>query len=183
MFCDAAPKSLGVQFANLNNATCGAEVSAEGRADGSDEDDTDDSETKSARDTRRPIDDHQHGGRRASGGGRDPRSLDPLVAPQEVGEDDLWESGATWSSEGDTSVTTDETASQSDADASPVDDRVECGGSLAPIQEAEERLEDEEWCRQAEYVAGLRTAVDEWHRRTGGDEELPWDDGGVIEPD
>lgn len=184
MFCDAAPRLLGVQFANLNNATCDAEVSAEGRADGSDEDDTDDSVSESTRDTRRPIDDHPDGGRRASGGSRDPRLLDSLVAAQDVGEDDLWGSGATWSSERDTSITTDEEASQSGAEASSVvDDRVECGGSLAPIQEAEDRLEDEEWCRQAEYVAGLRTAVDEWHRRTGGDEELPWDDEGVIEPD
>jgi hypothetical protein len=63
-----------------------------------------------------------------------------------------------------------------------VDDRTVCGGGLRPIREASNRLEDTEWCRQAEYIAGLRTAVEEWKRRTdetGG--ELPWlDEEGAV---
>jgi hypothetical protein len=55
-----------------------------------------------------------------------------------------------------------------------VDAREACGGDVVPMHEAQTLLEDPEWCAQAEHVAGLRTAVEEWERRTDGDEDLPW---------
>jgi hypothetical protein len=187
MFCDASPRLLGVRFANMQNATCDAEVSSSDWSSTDDEDDEDDVDAEPSRgDRRHPIEDlYDHAEQRVRSHGPDPRSLDAGV-PSETGRDgstdDLWSSGA---SGGSASTATRTAASEDDGESPPVeDDREPCGGDLAPIREAGDRLEDEEWCGQAEYVGGLRTAYDEWKRRTGGDEELPWldEDGGVIEP-
>jgi hypothetical protein len=64
-----------------------------------------------------------------------------------------------------------------ESDVPITDSREPCGGELKPIRQAESRLDDDGWCRQAEYVAGLRDAFEEWRRRTGGEEDLPWTDG------
>jgi hypothetical protein len=42
------------------------------------------------------------------------------------------------------------------------------------MHDAQTRLEDEEWCQQAEHVSGFRSAVKEWRSITGGDEDHPW---------
>lgn len=46
----------------------------------------------------------------------------------------------------------------------PVPDyaRPRCGGSIRPIREVAPKLDDDDWCEQAVYVAALRVAVEEW---------------------
>lgn len=176
IFCDAAPKLLGTRFANLNEATCDAEVPTEPDSHGDC-----DSENNSETEDHHPL--HDTFGELATTGSQtrtsgDPFSASTFSAPtggssaRSNGSDNVSKAVP---SETDTTALSD---SQNDEPDSPmVDDREQCGGTLRPIREAESRLDDNEWCQQAEYVAGLRRAFDEWRRRTDGEEDLPWTDG------
>ena len=190
IFCDAAPKLLGVRFANIHQSTCDAEVSADDAGDWTDDDEcgcdhAEESEPPQAA-RRHPIEElYDHPEHPIRSTAPDTRSLDAGVPSEDVsdaGRDELWSATPSGSS---ASSTTLSEPSGGDGSSPPVEDaRERCGGDLAPIREAEEQLEDEEWCRRAEYVAGLRGAFAEWRRRTDGEEELPWldDDEVVIEP-
>jgi hypothetical protein len=63
-----------------------------------------------------------------------------------------------------------------ESDSPIVDAREQCGGTIKPIWHAESRLDDPEWCRQAEYSPGLREAFAEWEQLSDGEESFPWDD-------
>ena len=184
-FCEAAPKLLGTRFVNLNNATCDAEVSSEppGESDtgcdcsGSDDDGS-----------RHPLHDVWEPGAgvtsTTTGGGGDP-------FPNDVFDVSAPSGGSSADSSADTTTVAVSTSQSTEATERPVtasdegsnsdtpitDNREPCGGELKPIRHAESRLDDDEWCQQAEYVAGLRDAYEEWRHRTGGDEDLPWTDG------
>lgn len=178
-FCEAAPKLLGTRFVNLNEATCDAEVSSQSADSQTDSDGevTDDDRPN------HPLDDVWNPGvgvTSSSNGGGDPFPSNTFDVGVPSGES----TGESVSASATTSVSTKVdtaalTASEDDGDSdSPVtDNRERCGGTVKPIRQAESRLDDAEWCRQAEYVAGLREAYAEWRRRTGGDEDLPWTDG------
>ena len=216
LFCDAAPKLLGTRFTNLSKATCDAEVSGTSDSDGSEiTGDTGPVQSGSECDdcqgevpSDHPLADvwNPTSGVSSSPGGGDSwpgGTLDAGTGGEDA-EQDEW-GGDGWSASSDSLRA--ETADSADSESavgstsppsnsdpesvSPItDDREACGGTLNPINEAADRLEDEEWCQQAEHVSGLRTAVAEWRRRTDGEEELPWtdedgDDGypGVIQGD
>lgn len=187
-FCDAAPDLLGVRFTNLNEATCSAEVSSQTphthSESGSEDVDGDYSN--------HPLHDVWNPGAglpSVSSAGGDPFQSDvfDVGAPPAEGGDD---SGhvrvvSSMSSESRSVALTqseDGAGGAGSDDAEPespiADSRERCGGVVKPIRQAESRLEDKEWCRQAEYVAGLREAFAEWRRRTDGGEDLPWTDGG-----
>jgi len=212
MFCDAAPKLLGARFSNVSEATCDAEVSDGELEDTDDEQDCGCGDCASTHsecsDTGRkhpindvwPQDDGMSGVARTRGA---PNFSDsnPGVGS---GSSSAWgrngwnsfSSSSSSSSSGgpvgrarvsvdaETNSEDGEGNSSEPAEVPLTDDRVPCGGDLVSIHEAEELLDDEDWCRSAAYVSGLRDAVDEWRRRTGGKEKLPWideddsDDGG-----
>lgn len=188
MFCDAAPKLLGVRFANLNNATCDAEVSASSTT-GFDTTDSSTSECDCEDD--HPLHDVWNPGAgqpipsSTTGGNPWGNELEP-VAGDGDGDGDKWETQSPGTTAHSTAsyavekVTADNTeGADSESESPVVDDREPCGGQLKPIHEAKDRLEDEQWCRQAEYVSGLRSAYREWLSLTDGDEDHPW----VEDPD
>lgn len=51
-----------------------------------------------------------------------------------------------------------------DETAPTAGDTTPCGGELVPMSAAKELLNDPDWCAQATYANGLRTAVEEWER-------------------
>ena len=80
--------------------------------------------------------------------------------------------------------TVDKEEPLSDESAAPaVDARSECGGTLRPIHEAKDRLEDDSWCKQAEYVSGLRDAYAEWEDLVDDEQEKPWVDAADDDDD
>ena len=196
MFCDAAPKLLGVRFANLNDATCDAEISNQETIN----EDTSPSTTEAAcsQDSgqdcecpdreNHPLDDvwnPDSGGQSISGRGGNPWTSNTLDAGAGSGDGagDDWTGGSSASSstgtQSDSAVSNVAETSGAETDGpdteSPVvDDPEPCGGSLRPMHSAQTRLEDEEWCQQAEHVSGFRSAVKEWRSITGGDEDHPW---------
>jgi hypothetical protein len=187
-FCDAAPKLLGVQFANLNNATCDAEVSADP--------DTDFDESSSASDCscsdhdtngdtsgRHPLHDVWNpdaGVGSSHSSGSDPWGTEfDSVAGDGDGSRDEWgdeeePSPTTGTASTSAALNAAERVDSQEADSPVVDDRERCGGTLEPMHEAGDRLEDEEWCRQAEYVSGLRDAYAEWQDLVDDEQEKPW---------
>lgn len=183
IFCEAAPKLLGTRFANLSGATCDADVSVSGGSDGESEESGDVCE-----DCRKQVlADHPleevwnpDGEVSMSGSsGSDPWSAGTLDAGAggEGEETNGWVgegSSSRSSSDGPRADSEADVNERSESGASTGNER--CGGELRPIHEAADRLEDEEWCEQAEHVDGLRRAVAEWRRRTGGSEELAWTD-------
>jgi hypothetical protein len=201
-FCDAAPKLLGVKFANLNEATCQAEVDAKSSSEGSDEDSSDTGEIPS----NHPLDDvwnPSSGTSTADAGSGNPWSSHSFEAAASDGSggqsDDNWFSSgtggqttaqSTQSEAGFTRVEEEDDSDTTQDSSSLVDDRTSCGGTLRPIHEADGRLNNPDWCQQAEYVAGLRDAYQEWRRRADSDHpwvENPDDDGdgypGVVQGD
>ena len=203
-FCDAAPKLLGARFANISEASCDAEVPT----GDSDADDAthDDCECCDDENSHHPLDDIYPNDESPT------RTTQTGVAPSFSGSGssanghsessagrDSWAvsnygSGAVSSS----SVTDENTAPTAGSDSnggtddgddgesaqSPVtDSREPCGGDLEPMHRAKRRLDDSEWCQQAQYVSGLRSAVREWRRRTGGDEDRPWVNDGDLSDD
>jgi hypothetical protein len=174
-FCEAAPKLLGVRFSNVADANCDAEVASGGWSDVDE-----DLEGSSSQSRETPTDTPATWQRDTRSGSDRSRGLGEIP---ESGAEDFWAGGSPDSSAPTVSVPTE--AAETSSGESPVQDaREKCGGGLAPIREASSHLEDQEWCQQAEYVSGLRTAVEEWRRRTGGDEDLPWldDEDLVIDP-
>lgn len=178
-FCEAAPDLLGVRFTNINEATCSAEVPSQ----------RDHSHTETGDDIGGTRPDHPlHDvwnpettvGSSSSSGG-DPFSsaaLDTGVPPAEGSSKNSRGSVTTsMSSKPTTATLTPSENDDTDSDSPITDSREQCGGAVKPIRQAESRLEDAEWCRQAEHVAGLREAFAEWRRRTGGSEDLPWTGG------
>lgn len=193
-FCAAAPKLLGVQFANLNQATCEAEVPVDGDddQDGAREADRDGAGDRPDRDGDQEADraDHAGGGGGGGGGsGHDPRSLSPSSAREFDHPDDWADDLPSRAGQSESTVEaapgeTDDVDGEPDAPAA--DEVQECGGALEPMHEAKHLLEDAEWCQQAEHVDGLQVAVEEYERRREDadedDEDRPWaDEGAVIE--
>jgi hypothetical protein len=183
-FCSAAPKLLGVSFANVADATCDAEVSAEGNTGDtvpSRDSSVDDRDDDTAQD--HPLYDvFDPEASSTPSSGENPWPSNEFDAPVDGGggrEADDWVQSdtpiPTSSSEaGETASAAADADATMDTDSPIVDAREACGGDVIPIREARTLLEDTDWCAQAEYVAGLRTAVKEWERRTDGDEDLPW---------
>ena len=183
-FCEAAPKLLGTRFVNLNEATCDAEVPSE-----PDYSHTDcECEGTDGGGSEHPLHDvwDSGGGSTASSSGSGADSFPSDVFDARASSE--WASGDSSGERNSVAASTSAavktdvealTASESDGGSgAPItDSREPCGGALKPIRQAEPRLNDNEWCRQAEYVAGLRDAFEEWRRRTGGGEDLPWTDG------
>lgn len=160
-FCDASPKLLGVRFANLNNATCEAEVPVDDDQDDADVDVDVDDDQDDAGDR---ADHAGGGGGGGGGGGYDPRSLD-LVSGPDLDHAEQWA--------GDVPSLASESPATVASDVAEVE---ECGGDLQPMPAMKALLEDPEWCEQAEHVDGLRAAVAEWDRRRSedDDEDRPW---------
>ncbi len=152
-FCEAAPKLLGVRFTNVNNSTCDAEIGS-----GCDDDEYRDQIEQLYRTT---------------GNGSDSWPDDTFDLPAGTSAN----SGSTNASTSTTKVAVSSDGSSEpseDGVASPVvDDREPCGGTIKPISEAESRLDDPEWCAQAEYHASLRQAVEIW-KNMDSDKQYPW---------
>jgi hypothetical protein len=176
-FCDAAPKLLGQSFANVNESTCDASVS-------SDDDATDTAEDECSN-TTDDTDDHPLHDVWNPGSGA-------TITPSTDG--DPWSSGtldagvpsdgSQGRSTGTTSTalpvdSTDSEAGDEDAEAG---DEV-CGGTIRPIYEAPDKLNDDEWVEQAEYADGLQDAFDEWQRKVGDSDYSPWGDTGDVDGD
>jgi hypothetical protein len=194
-FCDAAPRLLGVQFANLNDATCSAEVSAT-------EDDTQDGDSEQSdhpdADADHPLydvfdyaapGDSEFSPSKSSAGG-DPWPSGELDSTAGSGSGDGWTSTTAHGIASTDTVTKSAGAEDgaapdtaTDTDSPMVDAREPCNGDLVPLRDARDLLNDAAWCRQAEHVSGLRTAVEEWERLTDGEEDLPWTDADSDDPD
>lgn len=178
-FCEAAPKLLGTRFVNLNEATCDAEVSSQPNHSHAE---CDSEETDDPR-SHHPLHDIWNPGAglpSSSSSGSDPFPTDVFdpAYPSDGSSGERVSASATTSVSPEADTATLTASEDNDTSDSPVtDDRERCGGTVKPIRQAESRLDDNEWCRQAEYVAGLRDAYAEWRRRTGGDEDLPWTAG------
>lgn len=195
IFCDAAPKLLGTGFSNLSGRTCEADVSGSDGSRGDEKEESESDESEVCGDCRSEmLDGHPL---------EDVWNPDSEIASSDsVSGSDPWPGrtfdagtngeateGDEWSGEGSSSSSSvGATRAESESGMSEVTDSdggETCGGVLRPIEEAAERLDDEEWCEQAEYVSGLRRAVEEW--RQGSDEDgFPWrddddDDGGYRE--
>ncbi len=193
-FCQAAPKLLGTQFADLDEATCDAEISEvttnEGDCTTKSENTSgetvgesvpiEDKEDNGA--SNRSVKDTQHGEESEvkSVSGNDEHEFSE---PSQT-ESSAQGSGSQKPSDNTNSTDSSSNSSESaigseknadDDDAPPfVDQRSQCGGELIPIREAAELLHDFEWCRKAPYVSGLRTAVREWSARTDGEAHWTW---------
>lgn len=176
IFCDAAPKLLGTRFTNLNGATCKADVSEPGGYRDSERPDA--SECEDCRNQMldgHPLDDVWNpddevtSSDSASGSNPWPKGTFEAGTGGESGEGDDW--AGEGSSSSSSSVATRAESEAVVSESSDSEDRETCGGTLKPIHEAAERLDDEEWCEQAEHVSGLRTAVEEWRRLNDGDDE------------
>jgi hypothetical protein len=204
-FCQAAPKLLGTEFADLNEASCDAEVpsSTDERStstNSSEECDEDSSESVSTRHNgddchseHSETDSQQVENNESETSPEEESSATPestqteSMSPADSTSNSSPDDGE---SPGSLSNTTKRTQSNSDTeggtpnDADPldppaVDRRSQCGGELIPIHEAEELLEDREWCVRARHVSGLRTAIEEWHRRKDGEKHLMWESDGT----
>lgn len=166
-FCDAAPKLLGVKFANMNEATCGADLSESA--------DSGEPESGVGHDHDRenhPLHDiweSEGSGPVGGGGDGDPWGSGALDAGTGEGDGDGTEESVVGQVADSGGVESPEAVSQEDTGQ-------RCQGTLRPMREASERLDDEEWCAQAEYVDGLRTAFKEWERLADDTREQPWDD-------
>lgn len=193
-FCDAAPKLLGVSFANLSDATCDAEVSDDSGSDGGQsetEDELPDSESDEDDVNDHPLYDvfeatTSTGSQTRTGGSpwNEELNADGVSDADSATADD-WAgtSGSqsqTLSRPAESAATGDDAGADSsggsaaDGDEGSDDNQSVCGGDLEPIWDARDRLDDERWCEQAPYVSALRTAVEEWERRTDGESEVPW---------
>lgn len=193
-FCDddCAKLLLGVGFVNMNEAECRAEVSAHSdQAHVVDADDGDDADDIPADHPLHDVWNPGAGIPAASTGDGDPFSSNALDAGVPLAESD-GEAGrgsaTSMASEPDSvALAAFETTPDSDGgdgdgsveepESPVVDAREQCGGVVKPIWQAESRLDDSEWCQQAEHVSGLREAFAEWERLTSGDEDLPWTGG------
>lgn len=192
-FCQAAPKLLGTQFADLDDTTCDAELSR----DTIDERDSLTRGTKTSEETVSedlPVEDRQHDRtptKSVAGIQHNEKSeLEPVGGNHECG---FSESSPTDSAVQDSdsqtpsdnmnstnpplvsSETTTDSNENFDDDTPPfIDQRSQCGGELILMREAAELLSDFEWCRKAPHVSGLRAAVREWSARTDGETHYAW---------
>lgn len=200
MFCDAAPKLLGVRFANMNEATCHAEIAEQGIDEMTAEDSHSTDADSCGCDEPGAGNDHPLHDVWTPGAATSPTQsagnpwpngmLDVHGAGSSDSAADSWatSSGGSSSAKPKTGDSSDgsesgETPPQESRDvasdessSSAVDARTECGGTLRPMHEAQTRLEDAEWCEQAEYVSGLRDAYAEWERLVDDEESKPWVD-------
>ncbi|UPV75633.1 hypothetical protein M0R89_06095 [Halorussus limi] len=193
-FCEAAPNLLGTQFADLDEATCDAEIAGghtnrnQRPVKSEDESDETSSESPSAQksggveESERSVKDDKCDEE------SEISSTDSSVNSSESSETDLTSipDRDTQTSSTETSGSTPQQtptestpdggkgASDSTPESPFVDRRVQCEGELVPIREAAELLDDSEWCAKAPHVSGLRTAVKEWSRRTNGEDHLRW---------
>ena len=200
MFCDAAPKLLGVRFANMNKATCSAEISRNGLGSNSSESSAQsagcdgDCECGTDDPRRHPLHDIWN-----PGGENGPSTTNSGGNPWPSDEFGVRTSGSKGGLGASSSLRLSSSQSEegkrcvdSDADESPlkpsegedapdtsepaIDARSECGGTLRPMYMAEERLEDDGWCQQAAHVSGLRDAHAEWENLVDNEQEKPWVD-------
>ena len=201
MFCDAAPKLLGTRFTNVAEATCEADISPDAGSEAAGGDKTGESrgvceDCQDPLSKDHPIDDVWNTDDERSSSS--PTGSNPWPdGTLDTGMGGKKAEGADWTGDGGSGSSSSSAATRADSEAavahegsgsdeSGADDQRVCGGSLKPIHEATERLDDEGWCQQAEHVSGLRTAVAEWRRRTGGEEAFPWtkeEDGKVEYPE
>lgn len=212
-FCDAAPKLLNERFSNLSEAACDAEVSLEDSDTDDDAHDEceccEDGASNHPLDDIYPSDEPRSTSSQSSaapqfaGGhsGSSSGSASTGHSESSAGRD-------SWAvSSYGTGVVSSASSSEADTDAPETDagediddgnedeDELEddqppltdtrepCGGDLEPMHKAKRRLNDSEWCRQAEYVSGLRVAVREWQRLSTGGEDRPWVDDGGLDDD
>jgi len=191
-FCDAAPRLLGQSFANVNEATCNASVASEDEATDTAEAEccntTDDTDDHPLHDVWNPepgatVTPSSEGDPWPSGTLDSVASSDggqgvstgatstALTAGSTVSNDDGEDGDEGGDEDGD------EGGDENDAgsDETGTDDDL-CGGTMRPIYEAKDQLDDEEWVEQAEYADGLRDAFNEWQRKVGDPEYTPWGD-------
>jgi len=135
-FCEAAPRLLGVQFSNLSNSTCSADLSV------ADEDAGDPPVTA--------VWEPEPG----IGVSRSSSSRSATI----TGGGDS--SGGTASTDASTVVGSADGANPSHIDLDSVEDV--CGGELTPMHEAKELLDDPDWRDGAEHADALDHAVEEW---------------------
>ncbi|WP_170084199.1 hypothetical protein, partial [Haloarcula rubripromontorii] len=205
-FCQAAPKLLGTEFADLTEASCDAEVpdatdESSDSTQSSEECNEDSSELVSTRHNRNNSNSEQSGAdiqntnnneskatpeeetsmtpRSTQTESRSPADNTSNSSPNR-GESSGSSSNSTTKNTQFNPDTEDETSNNADPiDPPTVDRRSRCGGELVPIYEAEELLKDREWCVRARHVSGLRKAIKEWHRRKDGEKRLMWRSDGM----
>lgn len=177
-FCDAAPKLLGQGFANVTESTCDASVSSEGTDDVEeceDGENTDEIEDHPLRDVWNPG----SGATVTPSSSRDPWPSGTMDAGAlSDGSQGSWTgttstaltAGSTDSDDGEDSVTFSDDGNE-DGEEGDV-----CGGTIRPIYEAMDKLDDDEWVEQAEYADGLQDAFEEWQRLVGDSDYVPWGD-------
>jgi hypothetical protein len=177
-FCEASPKLLGVECSNLNNATCSAEIDS---SDSNSEDEPGCEHSESSEPTRSP----ESVWRATSSAPWNKNTL-------ETGTVSEPSSNVEWAGGGNHMKSSSEPSQEADrgfnseADSPVVDKREECGEDLVPIYEAKNRLYDEQWCKQAPYVSGLRDAVREWDSMDDVEGDRPWipdPDGSELDED
>jgi hypothetical protein len=200
-FCQAAPKLLGTEFADLTEASCDAEVhdatdETSDSTESSEQCDQNRSEVLSTRHNGNDSNSKQSGTDIQTDNDDESEATqerESCVTPEVIRAqssstvDSISDSSPDGGkSPGSSSISSEKrTRSNPDTeddtlnDACPlnpptVDRRSRCGGELVPIYEAEELLKDREWCVRARHVSGLREAIKEWHRRKDGEKRLVW---------
>ena len=193
-FCDAAPKLLGVNFTDMNEASCEAESCD---CDADEECHCEDDHP--LHDLYDQSDDATPDYNASSSSSAAPSFNDGAVKSTDTSTNDLLSSGQTPRMSRDNS-TIDNTESESgsiDGDSNDVGSGGSkrsvpsavatggadaCGGDLIPIREAQSLLDDDEWCKQARYADALRLAYEEWQDRTDdGDDDLLDQDGDAVQ--
>jgi len=197
-FCDAAPALLGTRFTNMADATCDAEV-GETDIDAA-SDSTDDSDESPENDKSHPLYETWNPDDRAAVssdpgemGNPWPDASTPRSSPRAGGADDGWwgshksssQSGAqTRSDRSDSAGGSDDDAGADTDDETKTeikDDRQACHGSIRPMHEAGHRLDEPEWCQQAEHVSELRDAYQEYSSFDDHHPHVPDDDDNIPE--
>lgn len=162
-FCEAAPRLLGVTFTNVESSTCDAEISTQPKGD--DTECTDDHPVSDLYSDEQPI---TSSAASLSFPGENTATAETTFAAESTSSSATSTSLPVASDDGDTCTET--------TDSPMVDNRQRCGGNLLSMAEAKQLLEDQDWCRNAEYAAGLRRAVKEFERLSD-EADKPWDNG------
>jgi hypothetical protein len=195
-FCDAAPKLLGVEFRDMDDASCEAascDCDADEECHCEDDhplhdlyDESDDA-----------IPDYNSSPSSSAG----PSFNDGEATSTDNSNFELASNGQTprMSADNSTIDNTDNASGSGDGASGSGDSGAggdkrsvptavatggadTCGGDLIPIREAQSLLDDDEWCKQARYSDALRLAYEEWRDRTDdGDDDLLDQDGNAVQ--
>lgn len=157
VFCEAAPKLLGVRFKNTNNNSCDADIQ------------DNDGEYHDGEDN--PI--HELYSEWDDGTNRLNRSGSSDPAAPSFDDRSL---SAESPDEDSSIVSTSNCQSQSVSSSVVTDSGETCGGDIIPIREAASLLDDDEWCEQARYSEVLKLAFTEWQNQVDDDgkDKLNW---------